>query len=191
MSVELHEIAVAGRRAGENPQRAMAREGADMLAAIGRDDYVVALEIAAKTMTTAQLSAWLAERMREGRPLALLIGGPDGPGAAMPGASRSKLVPVAPDSASRPGQGGGRRATLSRHESAGRTPLSSRLRPRGSVSWDHAFRLCLPGLGFSQTARTAATNRRVLSGRGNDRGRGRAAGRAASGLRGSIGGGQG
>jgi 23S rRNA (pseudouridine1915-N3)-methyltransferase len=76
--LELHEIAVATRRAGENPQRAVSREGADMLAAIGRDDYVVALQIVAKTMSTEQLSVWLAERLREGRPLALLIGGPDG-----------------------------------------------------------------------------------------------------------------
>ena len=49
-----------------------------MLAVLGRDDYVVALEIAAKAMTTEQLSAWLAERLRDGRPLSLLIGGPDG-----------------------------------------------------------------------------------------------------------------
>jgi 23S rRNA (pseudouridine1915-N3)-methyltransferase len=76
--LELHEIAVATRRAGENPQRAVLREGSDMLAAIGRDDHVVALKIAAKSMSTEQLSAWLAERMRQGRPLALLIGGPDG-----------------------------------------------------------------------------------------------------------------
>ena len=32
----------------------------------------------AKTMSTEQLSAWLAVRMRDGRALALLIGGPDG-----------------------------------------------------------------------------------------------------------------
>jgi 23S rRNA (pseudouridine1915-N3)-methyltransferase len=76
--LELCEISVATRSAGESPQRAVQREGADMLAAIGRDDYVVALEIAGKSMDTAQLSAWLAERLRDGRPLALLIGGPDG-----------------------------------------------------------------------------------------------------------------
>jgi 23S rRNA (pseudouridine1915-N3)-methyltransferase len=76
--LELHEIPVATRRAGENPQRAIHREGADMLAALGKDDYVVALEITAKAMNTEQLSAWLAERMRDGRSLALLIGGPDG-----------------------------------------------------------------------------------------------------------------
>jgi 23S rRNA (pseudouridine1915-N3)-methyltransferase len=76
--LELQEIAVATRRAGENPERAIRREGTDMLAALKPDDYVVALEIAAKTMSTEQLSEWLAGRLREGRPLALLIGGPDG-----------------------------------------------------------------------------------------------------------------
>lgn len=76
--LELHEISVATRRAGENPQRAMAREGSDMLAAIGKDEYVVALEVAGKTMSTEELSAWLADRLRDGRSLALLIGGPDG-----------------------------------------------------------------------------------------------------------------
>ena len=76
--LDLHEISVATRRAGENPQRAMSREGADMLAALGKDDYVVALEIDAKSMSTEQLSVWLAERLRDGRNLALLVGGPDG-----------------------------------------------------------------------------------------------------------------
>jgi 23S rRNA (pseudouridine1915-N3)-methyltransferase len=76
--LELREIPVATRSAGEDPQRAVQREGADMLAAIGRDDYVVALEISGKPMSTEQLSAWLAERLRDARPLALLIGGPDG-----------------------------------------------------------------------------------------------------------------
>jgi 23S rRNA (pseudouridine1915-N3)-methyltransferase len=76
--LELHEISVATRSAGENSHRAVQREGADMLAAIGRDDYVVALEIGGKAMSTEQLSAWFAERLRDARPLALLIGGPDG-----------------------------------------------------------------------------------------------------------------
>jgi 23S rRNA (pseudouridine1915-N3)-methyltransferase len=76
--LELHEISVATRSAGENPQRAVQREGADMLASIGKDDYVVALAIAAKAMSTEQLSSWLAERLRQARPLAFLIGGPDG-----------------------------------------------------------------------------------------------------------------
>ena len=76
--LELQEISVATRSAGENPQRAVAREGADMMAGLSKDDYVVALEIAGKAMSTEQLSAWLAERLRDARPLALMIGGPDG-----------------------------------------------------------------------------------------------------------------
>jgi 23S rRNA (pseudouridine1915-N3)-methyltransferase len=76
--LELQEIAVATRRAGENPERAIRREGADMLAVLGRDDFVVALEITGKAMSTQQLGSWLQERMRDGRSLALLIGGPDG-----------------------------------------------------------------------------------------------------------------
>ena len=76
--LELHEISVATRSAGDNSLRAVQREGADMLAALGKDDYVVALEIAGKPMSTEQLSLWLVERMRDARPLALLIGGPDG-----------------------------------------------------------------------------------------------------------------
>jgi 23S rRNA (pseudouridine1915-N3)-methyltransferase len=83
--LELHEISVATRSAGDNPQRAVQREGADMLAAIGRDDYVVALEIAGEPMSTERLSAWLAERLRAARPLALLIGGPDGLATAVRG----------------------------------------------------------------------------------------------------------
>jgi 23S rRNA (pseudouridine1915-N3)-methyltransferase len=76
--LELHEISVATRSAGDNPQRAVQREGADMLAALAKEDYVVALEITGKPMSTEQLSAWLQERLRDARPLALMIGGPDG-----------------------------------------------------------------------------------------------------------------
>src|SRR5271163_16104 len=70
--LELEEIPVATRRAGENPERAILREGANMLAAMDPKDYVVALEVSARAMTTGELSVWLAGRLREARPLALL-----------------------------------------------------------------------------------------------------------------------
>ena len=76
--LELEEISVATRRPGENPQRAIAREGADMLAALGPKDHVVALEVAAPQRSTEAVSIWLAERLRAAKPLVLLIGGPDG-----------------------------------------------------------------------------------------------------------------
>src|SRR5258707_14770667 len=55
----------------------MRREGDQMPVPLGREDYVVALDVDAKSMTTEQLSVWLSQRLREARPLALLIGGPD------------------------------------------------------------------------------------------------------------------
>jgi 23S rRNA (pseudouridine1915-N3)-methyltransferase len=76
--LELEEIPVAARRAGENPGRAVAREGRSMLASISDKDYVVALEVGGTSMSTEKLSGWLGERLRDGKPLALLIGGPDG-----------------------------------------------------------------------------------------------------------------
>jgi 23S rRNA (pseudouridine1915-N3)-methyltransferase len=78
LTLELEEIAVATRRAGENPSRAIAREGAAMLAALSPKDHVVALEVEARAMTTAELASWLSAKMRDAKPLALLIGGPDG-----------------------------------------------------------------------------------------------------------------
>jgi 23S rRNA (pseudouridine1915-N3)-methyltransferase len=56
----------------------LAREAARMRAAIGASDYVVALEVGGRAMTTAELSRWLAARMASGKDLALLVGGPDG-----------------------------------------------------------------------------------------------------------------
>jgi 23S rRNA (pseudouridine1915-N3)-methyltransferase len=53
-----------------------------MLDSIKEGDYVVALEVGGKAMSTEQLRDWLARRLQEGRGLALLIGGPDGLAAA-------------------------------------------------------------------------------------------------------------
>ncbi len=78
LTLELHEIRLALRRVGENPQPAVAREGDAMQAALHPSDYVVALEVTGTPMSTEQLSRWLAQRLQDGKPLAFLIGGPDG-----------------------------------------------------------------------------------------------------------------
>ena len=49
-----------------------------MRAAIGDSDYVVALEVGGRAMTTPALAQSLAARMTGGKNLALLVGGPDG-----------------------------------------------------------------------------------------------------------------
>ena len=78
LELELVEIPLGTRRAGEGGEPARAREGERMLAALQPKDHVVALEVAGTSMSTERLAHWLAERLRGARPLALLIGGPDG-----------------------------------------------------------------------------------------------------------------
>jgi len=56
----------------------METEGQRLLAAVRRDDFVIALDERGEQMTTRELAAWLGGRMQEGRDLAFLIGGPDG-----------------------------------------------------------------------------------------------------------------
>jgi 23S rRNA (pseudouridine1915-N3)-methyltransferase len=57
---------------------ALSKQAERMQAAIGDRDYVVALEVGGRALSTPELARWLAERRAGGRDLALLIGGPDG-----------------------------------------------------------------------------------------------------------------
>lgn len=72
------------------------RQAERMRAAIAPRDYVVALEVGGRSMTTAELSRWLAARLADGRDLALLIGGPDGlePGLSADADLRWSLSPL-------------------------------------------------------------------------------------------------
>jgi 23S rRNA (pseudouridine1915-N3)-methyltransferase len=56
----------------------LARQVERMRAALGDRDYVIALEVGGRAMTTPELAEWLAARLAGGRDLAFLIGGPDG-----------------------------------------------------------------------------------------------------------------
>jgi 23S rRNA (pseudouridine1915-N3)-methyltransferase len=49
-----------------------------MLEIINPRDYVVALELTGRAMTTVELARWLETRLASGRDLAFVIGGPDG-----------------------------------------------------------------------------------------------------------------
>jgi 23S rRNA (pseudouridine1915-N3)-methyltransferase len=76
-------VAEYGRRFGrglrfELVEVPLARLAERMKNAIGEGDYVVALEVTGKAMSTQELSRWLAARMAGGRDLAFLIGGPEG-----------------------------------------------------------------------------------------------------------------
>lgn len=78
LRLELREIPIEPRGRGGDVARLRAREGERMLAAVERADYVVALEVGGRALSTEALAKWLAERQQDGRDVVLLIGGPDG-----------------------------------------------------------------------------------------------------------------
>jgi rRNA large subunit m3Psi methyltransferase RlmH len=78
LKISLTEIDPGPRSAGRPLHKAMEAEGQKLLAAVRKDDYVVALDERGTEMTTRELAAWLKSRMQDGRDLAFLVGGPDG-----------------------------------------------------------------------------------------------------------------
>jgi 23S rRNA (pseudouridine1915-N3)-methyltransferase len=78
LKVSLLEIEPGPRSAGQSPRKAVEAEARKLLTALRPDDWVVALDERGSGMSTRELAEWLAGRMREGRDLAFLIGGPDG-----------------------------------------------------------------------------------------------------------------
>ena len=75
--LELKEIAL-GQRSGGSTQQATAKEGERMLAALPPGVYLVALQVGGRAMSSEQLAQFLQARARDGRDVALCIGGPDG-----------------------------------------------------------------------------------------------------------------
>ncbi len=75
---ELIEIPTPRRAGAADAARALAAEGRRMLEIIGTRDYVVALEVTGRAMTTAELARWLEAHLADGRDLTFLVGGPDG-----------------------------------------------------------------------------------------------------------------
>lgn len=78
MQVELVELPLAVRGKNADLGRAMEREGESILAAIGKGDKVIALDVKGKSWSTEQLAAELAGWRMEGRGVSLVVGGPDG-----------------------------------------------------------------------------------------------------------------
>jgi 23S rRNA (pseudouridine1915-N3)-methyltransferase len=78
LKLTLVEIEPGSRSAGQSPRKAVETEARRLLMALRPDEWVVALDERGTQMSTRELADWLAGRMREGRDLAFLIGGPDG-----------------------------------------------------------------------------------------------------------------
>ena len=78
LKLALVEIEPGTRSAGQSPRKAIETEARKLMTALRPDEWVVSLDERGTQMSTRELADWLAGRMREGRDLAFLIGGPDG-----------------------------------------------------------------------------------------------------------------
>jgi 23S rRNA (pseudouridine1915-N3)-methyltransferase len=78
LPLDLVEIEPGMRGKGRDPARAIAEEGARVLAALPRQMHVVVLDGLGKAWTSEQLAQRLEHWRGLGRDLAFVIGGPDG-----------------------------------------------------------------------------------------------------------------
>lgn len=78
LKLELLEIAPGHRGKGADVKRAIEKESKQILAALGKDEHVVALDVEGKRWNTEQLAKTLSDWQMGGQNVALLIGGPDG-----------------------------------------------------------------------------------------------------------------
>ena len=78
LPLDLVELKPGSRGKGRDDARAIADEGAAILAALPRDTHVVALDGRGRTWSSEDLAQQLAQWRMAGRDLAFLIGGPDG-----------------------------------------------------------------------------------------------------------------
>jgi 23S rRNA (pseudouridine1915-N3)-methyltransferase len=76
--LQMVEVPMAARGKSLDLARAIAREGESCLKAVGRDDYLIALDVKGRMLGTEQLAAQFGQLRDEGRNVSLLVGGPDG-----------------------------------------------------------------------------------------------------------------
>ncbi|MCV6628040.1 MAG: 23S rRNA (pseudouridine(1915)-N(3))-methyltransferase RlmH [Cellvibrionaceae bacterium] len=77
-TVEMVELPLGPRGKGSSNDKARAKEGEQMLAAISAGDKVIALDVLGKAWSTETLADKLEDWRMQGCNYSLLIGGPDG-----------------------------------------------------------------------------------------------------------------
>lgn len=89
-SFELVEIPAGKRGKNADIKRILEKEGELMLAAVGKGNRIVTLEVTGKSWTTPKLAQQLESWMQDGRDVSLLVGGPEGLAPACIAASEQK-----------------------------------------------------------------------------------------------------
>ena len=77
-AIQLSEIPAAPRAKSKPTKQAIQKESERMLAAVDKNDYVIALDQPGAQYSSEDLSGLLATWLAQGRHLSLLIGGADG-----------------------------------------------------------------------------------------------------------------
>ncbi len=78
LRIETLEIALGARGKNQPASKAIEKESQALLKAIGAQDFVVALDVIGRTLSTEKLASKLADWQMNGRDVCLIIGGPDG-----------------------------------------------------------------------------------------------------------------
>lgn len=78
ISLELVEISAGKRTKGADLARLKEQEGEALLAAIKPQERVIALDVLGRTLSTDDMADTLKNWQVDGRPAALLVGGPEG-----------------------------------------------------------------------------------------------------------------
>ncbi|MSR11558.1 MAG: 23S rRNA (pseudouridine(1915)-N(3))-methyltransferase RlmH [Gammaproteobacteria bacterium] len=82
LGLSLVEVPMAKRSKTVSIEQCIQKESDELLTRVQADDFVVAMEVTGKVLATETLAERVAQFRAEGRNLSLLIGGPDGLGAA-------------------------------------------------------------------------------------------------------------
>lgn len=80
LRIQTIEVPLGSRGKGQPAEKAMATESQGLLKAIDDRDFVVALDVLGKSMSTEKLAQNLSQWQMNGQDICLLIGGPDGLG---------------------------------------------------------------------------------------------------------------
>ncbi|WP_143870090.1 23S rRNA (pseudouridine(1915)-N(3))-methyltransferase RlmH [Catenovulum sediminis] len=89
-ALELVEIPAGKRGKNADIKRILEKEGELMLAAVGKSNRIVTLEVTGKAWTTPQLAKQMQAWQLDGRDVSLLVGGPEGLAPACIKASEQK-----------------------------------------------------------------------------------------------------
>lgn len=78
MAFELIEIPAGKRGKNADLKRIIEKKGEQMLAAVGKGNRIITLDIPGTSWTTRQLAEQLDQWKQDGRNISFLIGGPEG-----------------------------------------------------------------------------------------------------------------